>query len=192
MKPRLLLVPVAWCVASLAAGGCAIPMSAGAHLDRAQDFSVYRTYAWGPADARPTGDARLDGDPFFQDRMQGAIEKQLAARGLSLATGSTDLVIHYHAVISERIDINRIDQAYGYCADGACAPEVTRYEQGTLVLDIIDRRTQKLVWRGWAQSDIERALRDRSRLGALIDAAAERMMQRFPRAVEPAPTPSFR
>jgi hypothetical protein len=125
--------------------------------------------------------------------MQGAVEKQLRARGLSLAGDAPpDLVIHYHANISERIDVIGVDRSYGYTAD-VLTPRLTRYEGGTLVLDVIDRRTRQLIWRGWAQTSIESALRNRSRLAALIDEAAERMMQRFPRAVEPSSsTPATR
>jgi hypothetical protein len=173
--------------------GCAMRMNASAHVDRGQDFSVYRTFEWGPPDALPTGDARLDGDPFFRDRMQGAVEKQLRARGLLLADDAPpDLVIHYHANIAERIDVIGVERSYGYTTD-VLTPQLTRYEGGTLVLDVIDRRTQRLIWRGWAQTGIEDALRDRSRLSTLIDEAAKRMMLHFPRAVEPtSSTPATR
>ena len=61
--------------------GCATTMTVSSHVDRAVDFAHYRTYDWGPADALPTGDARLDANPFFKDHLQGEVEKQLAAKG---------------------------------------------------------------------------------------------------------------
>ena len=74
---RLAALPVL----TLAVTGCAT-MLVSSHVQRDVDFAQYRTYDWGAPDALPTGDPRLDDNPFFNDHMQGAVEKQLAARGL--------------------------------------------------------------------------------------------------------------
>ena len=185
---RVMFVFIIYLAAALVSG-CALPISTGAHVDRTKDFSTYRTYAWGPADALPTGDARLDGDPFFRDRMQGAIEVQLRTRGLVLvAANEPDLLVHYHAAIDQRIDVNSIDIAYGYCAEG-CEPHYMEYDAGTLVLDVIDYRTQVLIWRGWARTDIAGALTDGARMAEIIARAAAGMLQHFPHAMEPANLP---
>ena len=166
---------------ALALSGCAT-MTASSHIERGLDFTRYSTYDWGPADALPTGDPRLDKDPFFQDHMLGAVEKQLAGRGFDRATsGTPDLLIHYHASVTERIDLNRVDRQYGYCGDPNCSAQALDYEAGTLVLDIVDARTDKLIWRGWAQDSIERVLDHRDRMARKIDEAVRRMVQRLPR-----------
>jgi hypothetical protein len=168
-------------LALLLASGCASSMTVSSHVERGLDLSRYRTYDWGPADALPTGDPRLDKDPVFKDRVQGAVEKELAARGFELLNGGApDLLIHYHANISTRIDVNRVDRTYGYCARGDCPPDVMEYEAGTLVLDIIDARSNRLIWRGWAQNSVEDALDDPDRMARLIDEAVTRMMRRLP------------
>jgi hypothetical protein len=129
----------------------------------------------------PTGDPRLDRDPFFKDHVQGAVERGLGARGLELASsGTPDLLIHYHANISERVDVNRADQPHGYCGAGDCPPETVRYEAGTLVLDFIDARTNKLVWRGWARNSVEDMLRNRDRMAKTIDRAVAEMLRQLP------------
>ena len=56
-------------------------MNVSSHVRRGIDITEYRTFDWGPADALPTGDPRLKQDPFFQDHMMGAFEKEMAARG---------------------------------------------------------------------------------------------------------------
>jgi len=40
------------------------------YLERGADLGRYHTYAWGRADAMSTGDPRLDGNPFFEERLQ--------------------------------------------------------------------------------------------------------------------------
>jgi hypothetical protein len=163
-------------------------MTVSSHVDPTRTFSQDRTFQWGPADALPTGDSRLDGDRYFQDRMQGAVERQLAGRGIALTSANADLLVHYHANISHRVDVDGVDRGLGYGAGGD-APAVTTYEAGTLVIDVIDRRTNRLVWRGWAQTNIEDALADPSRLAAVIDEATARMLERFPRTTDAAIVP---
>jgi hypothetical protein len=160
--------------------GCAT-MNVSSHVLSGADFTQYRTFEWGPADALPTGDPRLDRDPFFQDHVQGAIEKGLAGRGFArVSTDTPDLLIHYHANISRRIDINRLDRERGYCYDDACGVRTVEKEAGTLVLDVIDARTNRLVWRGWAQHSVEDMLRDRDRMEQRINDAVTRMLEQLP------------
>ncbi len=179
MRHLLLRVAVV-SVAILIASGCAT-MSVSSHVDRSLNFAQYRTFDWGPADALPTGDPRLDRDSFFKDHVQGAVERGLSTRGLALASsGTPDLLIHYHAHISERLDVNRADRAYGYCSTADCPPETIRYEAGTLVLDVMDARTNKLVWRGWAQNSVGDMLRNRDRMAATIEQAVSEMLRQLP------------
>ena len=192
MRRPGVLTTISAAIGVCAAIACAARMNVSSHVDRGRDFSVYRTYQWGPADALPTGDPRLDHDPFFVDRLQGAVEKSFAVRALQLSADTADLIVHYHANVTERIDVNSVDRAYGYCYSEDCPPHVRRYEAGSIVIDVIDARTNRLVWRGWAQVDIAGVLGNRARLAALIDEAVTRMMQRFPRAIESTAAPAAR
>lgn len=177
---RRLLRLAAVAIAALAVTSCATTMTVSSHAERGLDFSQYRSFDWGPPDALPTGDPRLDKNAFFKDQVQGAVEKELAARGIELAASAMpDLLIHYHANITQRIDPNRVDRAYGYSApDRGGAIE---YEAGTLVLDVVDTRTDRLIWRGWAQNSVEDMLDDPDRMAQTIHEAVTRMLLRFPR-----------
>jgi hypothetical protein len=48
---------------------------------RGVDFQQYRTYAWAPADGLSTGDPRFDNNRFFSERVEKAVDRQLASRG---------------------------------------------------------------------------------------------------------------
>ncbi len=166
---------------ALTLSACASTMGAGSHVQTGLRMSQYRTYDWGPADALPTGDARLDKDPDFQDHLEGAVEKQLAGKGLVRATGAPDLLFHYHASIDTRIDVGRTEREYGSCQAADCQSWVVDYEAGTLVLDVVDARTHRLIWRGWAQDRVAPMLGDRDRMREKINEAIGRMMASFPR-----------
>jgi hypothetical protein len=165
---------------ALVASGCAT-MNVGSHVERGLNFRAFRTFEWGPADALPTGDPRLDQNPFFKDHVQGAVEKQLIAKGFERVPADTlpDLLIHYHANISKRIDVALIDREHGYCYDN-CEPRVIEYEAGTLVLDIVDTRTNRVIWRGWAQDTVKDALEDPDVMERQIVEGVTGMLERLP------------
>lgn len=177
-------VRIAAITAAMTAAGCAT-MSVSSHVEPGLNMVQYQTFDWGPADALPTGDARLDQDPAFNDWVQGAVEIGLARRGLVLAASGAepDLRIHYHANISERINVNTADQSFGFCDGEGCEPPVTSYEAGTLVIDVVDARTNRVIWRGWAQDSIADELEDPDKMEETIQEAVTRMLARLPRSL---------
>ena len=157
---------------ALLAGACAT-LRIGAYVERDTDFARYHTYAWGPADALPIGDPRLDNNPIFIDDLQGAVERRLRDHGLMLVPASTrpDLLIHFHGSVRQRIEPGEIDHELGY---RVAAPQV--YEEGTLVLDMIDARTDQLVWRGWAIDTLDGIIGSQDRMERKIDEAVTKML----------------
>jgi hypothetical protein len=93
---------------------------------------------------------------------------------------SRHLLTHYHANITKRINANHVDRAYGYCSRQDCAPEIVEYEAGTLVLDIVDARSNRLIWRGWATNSVEDMLNDPDRMAKTIERAVSEMLRRLP------------
>jgi hypothetical protein len=179
--PRISSAALIACVV-VTCGCAATTMTVGSHVREGLTLAPYHTYDWGPADALPTGDPRLDRDPVFQDRVQGAVEKQFASKGIERSgNGHPDLLVHYHASIDKRIDVNRTEHEYGYCQNGGCDSWIVEYEAGTLVLDVVDARTSQLIWRGWAQDSVEDALGNDARMAQKINDAVNRMFARFPR-----------
>jgi hypothetical protein len=166
-------------VVTILVTGCAT-MGIGSFVERGTDFTRYRTYEWGPADALPTGDPRLDNNPVFNDYFQGAVDRQLAVKRLDRAlSGTPDLLIHYHASVSQRVD-DSIDQRYGYCGPEGCSPRVTVSDVSTLVIDVVDKSTNRLIWRGWAEDNLRAILADQDQMEKRINEAVIRMMAQFP------------
>ena len=156
-------------------------MTVSAHLERGVTFSEYVTYDWGPPDNLPVGDPRLDNNAFFNDYLQGAIEKRLAALGYERAAGvNADVRVHYHASVHQKLDVYSADRRYGYCYDDECLNQVVEYEEGTLVIDMVDARTDKLIWRGWATDTMTGVIDNQQRLEQQVDEGVTRMMQLLP------------
>lgn len=164
---------------TMTAAGCAT-MTVSSHIERGLSFSDYLTYEWGPPDNLPVGDPRLDNNPFFNDYLQGAIEKRLVAKGYQrVLTGQPDLLVHYHASVNQKVDVYDVDTRYGYCY-GNCEAQIVDYEQGTLIIDIVDARTSKVVWRGWAQDVMNGVIDNQDRLERQVDEGVTKMMRLLP------------
>jgi Domain of unknown function (DUF4136) len=159
--------------------GCA-SMNVSSYVERGTDLKQYQTYNWGPAEPEATGDVRLDNNPFFHERIKADIESQLGRRGFEKTWETPDLFLHYHASMKQRIDVNGIDRERGYCNAGECKPFV--YEAGTLLLDIVDARTNRIVWRGWVEDgiDLNGVIDDQRLMEARIDETVARLIARLP------------
>jgi hypothetical protein len=165
--------------AAMALTGCAT-MNVSSHIERGVDFAQFRTWDWGPADALPTGDPRLDNNPFFNDYLQGAVEKAMTRHHYDHVTeGTPDLLLHYHANVSKTFEVNGVDMRNGYCYDD-CEPKVIEYMQGTIVLDVVSTKTNRVVWRGWSQDSMEGVIDNQDRLKAEINESITRMMKEMP------------
>jgi len=182
LMPRHLLGVVTIAGTALALAGCATT-GVSSHVRSGLDFTKYSTFEWGTPDPFPVGDPRLDKNPIFLDYVYGAIEKQMVAKGYErTGTNRPDLLIHFHANIDRRLNVKASDARRGYCLDDSCRAGVEEYEAGTLIVDVIDRRTDRLIWRGWAQNSVEGVLEDRDRLVRLIENGVARMFVSLPPA----------
>ena len=163
---------------ALTAVGCG-SLTIDSYVERGFDLQRYRTFNWGPADAISTGDPRLDNNRFFAERVRMQVEKELAIRGLEkTATEPPDVLVHYHASVTQKIEARNLDAEYDSCGEEDCKPYV--YDAGTLFIDLVDRRTNRLVWRGWAAGSIEGLIDDQEWLEKRIDETVVRILTRLP------------
>jgi hypothetical protein len=156
-------------------------MHVDSYADRGFNPQRYRSYAWGQNDASGTGDVRLDNNELFDARVKADIDRMLEAKGFVKATGEPDLTVHYHASVTQEIDVRQLDRDLGFCEDYDCRPYV--YEAGTLFIDLVDTRTDRLVWRGWAEGSVEGLIDDQEFLDDRIAEAVALIAERLPRAM---------
>ena len=178
MRPLFRWIPL---LTALLAG-CAT-MTAGSRVERGAEFTRYHTWEWAPAEERPTGDPRLDNNPMFEMRLRSAVEHQLAIKGyarISLA-GPPDLRAQYHVNFSKRVEISGGASSAGSCARD-CEPEAYAYEQGTLVVDLLDARTNKIVWSGWSRDNMEGIIDNQEGMERKIGRVVAAMFERIPSA----------
>jgi hypothetical protein len=81
--------------------------------------------------------------------------------------------------VTQEIDIRTIDPNTGSCPEADCSPYV--YDAGTLFFDLMDARTNQLVWRGWAEGSLEGVVDNQVLLERRIDEAVSQIFQELPR-----------
>ncbi len=122
-------------------------ISVNQDYDPAFDFSKLKTYGFIPIPA----DAGID--QLSANKLDAAIKNELGAKGYTIAE-KPDFGVALMFSSQTKTDIQSYGYGYGYGGwgrpgmYGTGGVDVTQYQQGTLIIDIIDMANQKLVWRG--------------------------------------------
>jgi hypothetical protein len=164
------------CLAML--GTIAFAQSVTYDFDRTASFSKFQTYAW------------IEGtsvsDELNHQRIVRAIEAQLASEGLSKVERSAnpDVLVAYHATFDKSLQITGFSSGFGAYRFAGSRSGSARADEilvGTLVVDMVNAKTQAIVWRGTATKDIDvkasAEKRDKS-----IKKAAEKLFKHYPPA----------
>jgi hypothetical protein len=157
-------------------------------------FSEMKTYAWLESDLTDLSDSGLDVQAI-NGMIREAVDRQLVARGLSLAAGGggADIHVMYHATVERRMQVTSIQMpppqgdlnrwyyrpppppAYR----GSSSTEMYEYDAGTLVLSMLDPATERPVWKGRIESAVARNRTDEQRR-ARIDEVVGALLADFP------------
>jgi hypothetical protein len=173
--------------------GCA-SIKVASDYDPSANFSGLETYDWVSSTQPKTGDARLDSD-ILNSRIRQAVENQLGIKGYQKATdGTPDFLIAYMTSIEQKLDVSTFHYGYGYPSGysfrrGFGGPAYTsipssetyvdQYDEGTLLLDIVNPQTKKLIWRGTAVDTVQKNDSPEKREERINKAVAD-MLQKFP------------
>ena len=161
-------------------------------FDKEYDFSKVRTYGWHPDGA---GEVKLlmreGGDPEqirarWEPTIKDAVEKEMGKRGLVPATsGVPDLYLNYYFLSGPNSEAQTRGQFIGAVPPwGVPDFEMTTtslkiYEQGTLILDLIDGPKRQIVWRGIGEAKVDRQRTPVEREKRIREAMAE-LLKKFP------------
>jgi hypothetical protein len=162
----------------LTVAACTPLPKTGYDFDRSTDFSAYHTYAWLSGDQEKTGDRRADSSAVDM-RIRIAVGTQLRLKGYqTLPEGKPDFYVAYHvglkdnspSISTQYYSDGMAGHAFAHSADtrsaGKSEPainETPSYLTGSLLIDIVDAASQKLVWRGTAAGEVDPGLTSQQR-----------------------------
>ena len=121
--------------------------------DHAADFGSLKAYRWANA-TEINPDDELQKNPLLQKRIINAINKVMGEKGFSLSEAkSVDFVMMVHAGIKEKMQVTDWGNRGWY--DPWWGPygsqvDVSHYEEGTLVIDVVSMPGKHMIWRGLA------------------------------------------
>jgi len=173
-KKHLLSLVIAIVVAIILAPGCS-SITVNQDYNTDFDFSKWKTFGFIPIPES----AGID--QINATRLGDAIKKHLTAKGYKLeepADFGVALAFHQKTVTDVQSYGSGYGYGYGYWGGGG-GVDVTQYDQGTLVIDLIDMKDNKLEWRGTGQGvlDDNPSVEDRM---ANIDTAVAQIIAQFP------------
>jgi hypothetical protein len=148
--------------------------------DREVDFQKYKTYAW---TERDIPDDALARNPLVKKRVRLAVDETLRSQGYSLTErDQADFVVVIHAGVKERMRVQDYGR-YGWY-DPWWGPyggrvEVSYYEEGTLVIDVMDAKEEELVWRGVGTGIVKKYAKP-EKMQQDIDEDVTKILSNFP------------
>lgn len=153
--------------------------------DHTASFSNYRTYTLAPSaesmTLSPTGEAAL----------RDSLSSNLGIRGITEVSENADLHVVQHVSTKDKVvvfqsnDMNYGAMPYGYGRYGAWAgaprtyTDVSQYTEGTLILDFVDAKTKKLVFRGTGTGTVRDTETNAERIREIVG----KIVHDFPGAV---------
>jgi hypothetical protein len=141
--------------------------------DHTAHFTKYKTYSWLKEPDTPK-------DPLMKQRIIDAVNMQLMAKGLMLVDSNGDLALAVHVATKEKQTLNTFYDGmgpWGWGMGGVATTTVETYTEGTIVADLFDAQTKKVVWRGVATKEVS----DKpDKVSEQVEKAIEKMFKKFP------------
>jgi hypothetical protein len=158
--------------------GCTT-IQVGVDYDRNQDFGGYLTYDWAAVNDAEV-DPRIDND-LLRKRLFSAVDTELAGLGFVRSGESPDFWLGWHATVESRVDVRELGSRYGYGRGGWYDghTQVRHYDEGTLILDVVDAERNELVWRGTAKGEVDWFAEPEEK-EARLQEAVQRLLAHFP------------
>lgn len=151
--------------------------------DKEANFSTYKTFSYVGFNAENTNINDLN-----ERRIVKAVKSEMTKKGFSEAEES-DLEIHIHAVIAKKFSATANTDYYGMgypyyrrgfgwgATYGTTTVDVNEYQEGTLIIDLVDVKGKKLVWQGVGTSILKNNPKN---VEERINKAVTKIMAGFP------------
>ena len=168
-----------WIVTTLAGllltASAAFAIKVKTDYDHGASFGNYKTYSWTSVKTA---------NSIWDDRVKDAVNSALRAKGLTEVPSGGDIAV---AAMSSTRNQQTLETFYdgmgggwrwrGFGGFGQSTTTVENYKVGTLVVDLFDGNSKKLVWRGVASDTISNKADKNTKN---LDKGVQKMFQHFP------------
>lgn len=163
--------------------------------DPAINLATLKHYAWKPETGDKAGDLLIDTDTLFRQRVTNAIDGELTRRGYRKSENSPDFLVSFFYTRERKVDSSSLYYPYyggffggpysgywgGWYYPGyyGGANLMREYDEGLLVIDFLNPRTRKLLWRGMVRDYIRFQEEPETRERRIYQSVAA-ALERFP------------
>lgn len=144
---------------------CSPTVNVTTDYDHSANFSEYKTFAVYDLKAQEGQVNQLN-----VDRVTNAIRSEMIAKGFTESASNPDLKVNAVSILKNKQSVTADTNFYGYggmyrpygywgggamMGGGSTTFNTYDYVDGSLVIDIVSAKTQKLVWQGIGNSQID-------------------------------------
>lgn len=183
MKPTPKIFLALGLVALMAA--CSPALKVTSDYDQNVNFSQYKTFNF--YNLKTSGSV----SQLNAERIANAIRAELSAKGLKEVNSNPDLMVNAVTLVKEKQQVNATTNYYGYgglyrpygywggmgMGSGYTTVSTYNYKDGSLTIDIVDTKTNKMVWQGIGNKEIDKSPKDPD---AAINEAVKAILAKFP------------
>ena len=145
--------------------------------DHSANFGQYKTYSWEKVQTK---------DPLVVDRIKSAVNSALSAKGWTEVPSGGDVEVFAIETTQNQQTLDTFYNGFGGGRRwgfgggfGNATTTVETYKVGTLVVDLFDAKTEKLIWRSSSSDTLsDKADQNTKKL----DKGVKKMFQHFPPA----------
>ncbi len=156
---------------------CATTYDVKHDYDRQVNFSDLKTYDWMQVPEQAGANS------LIAQRIKNAVDVELKAKGLMMTSNSPDFFIAEFHGKRDRVKVtdwgDGFDRGYRRGHWGTGGVSAYQYEEGSLILDFVDAKSKKLIWRGSAKAQVEN-VNTPEESEKLINAAVNDILKAYP------------
>ena len=161
----------------LVLGAVSFAQDVKSDYDHSANFSQYKTFSWEKVQTK---------DPLLVDRIKDAVDSALSAKGWTLVPSGGDVEVFAIETTQNQQTLDTFYNGFGggrrwggFGGFGNATTTVDTYQVGTLVVDLFDAKTEKLIWRSSSSDTLsDNPDKNTKNLGKGVN----KMFQHFPPA----------
>jgi hypothetical protein len=144
-----------------------------------QDFTQYKSFKLYEGKSLPN-DA-LTKNPLIKKRVESAVSKILTEKGFNEVDDNADFIVFPHAGVKEKIRVDTYDNGWydPWWGPYGGYTNVSYYEEGSLVIDMVDTGKKELSWRGIGTRTIKN-FSGPEEMQQVIDETVSKILDDFP------------
>lgn len=173
--------------ATLGLTACATGPAVRVDYDPTASFAQYRTWGF----YAPIAMEQSGYSSWISERVRADVQKEMEARGYRYAAEGADVLVNFQGIVEDKTAVwtmprSDVQMFYSYRHKAYVAvpvwydeTQVNHYREGTLTVDLVDGKRNRMVWTGSASAPLEARGKPEKRMAG-IDRTITGIFAKYP------------